>query len=113
MINLEEKPIKRSDYKYFHAITTRWSDNDIYGHVNNIVYYSYFDTAANQYLIDHAELDIQNAQNSCDDCVKMILVAFIAAYANFNERIAGTNLEDYTLHMIEITAPKTEMSCGS
>ena len=61
MINLEEKPIKRSDYKYFHAITTRWSDNDIYGHVNNIVYYSYFDTAANQYLIDHAELDIQNA----------------------------------------------------
>ena len=32
------------------------SDNDIYGHVNNIVYYSYFDTAANQYLIDHAEL---------------------------------------------------------
>ena len=61
MINLEEKPIKRSDYKYFLAITTRWSDNDIYGHVNNIVYYSYFDTAANQYLIDHAELDIQNA----------------------------------------------------
>jgi len=61
MINLEEKPIKRSDYKYFHTITTRWSDNDIYGHVNNIVYYSYFDTIANQYLIDHAELDIQNA----------------------------------------------------
>jgi len=59
------------------------------------------------------ELDIQNAQNSCDDCVKMILVAFIAAYANLGERKAGTNLEDFTLHMIEITAPKTEVSCGS
>tara|TARA_B110000003_G_scaffold152808_2_gene153520 strand:- start:32286 stop:32723 length:438 start_codon:yes stop_codon:yes gene_type:complete len=61
MINLEEKPIKRSDYKYFQVITTRWSDNDIYGHVNNITYYSYFDTATNQYLIDHAGFDIQNA----------------------------------------------------
>jgi len=36
-------------------------DNDIYGHVNNVTYYSYFDTVANRYLIDHAGLDIQNA----------------------------------------------------
>jgi NifU-like protein involved in Fe-S cluster formation len=64
------------------------------------------------YADTQAELDIQNAQNSCDDCVKMILVAFIAAYWNFKERNAGTNLEDYTLHMIEITAPKTETTCG-
>ena len=49
-----EKLIHRSDYSYFHSITTRWADNDIYGHVNNVVYYSYFDTVANQYLIEFA-----------------------------------------------------------
>jgi acyl-CoA thioester hydrolase len=55
------KPIDRQDYKYFHPITTRWMDNDIYGHVNNVTYYSYFDTIANQYLIEQAGLNIHNA----------------------------------------------------
>lgn len=49
------------DYRYFHTIETRWMDNDIYGHVNNVTYYSYFDTTANHYLIKEAGLDIQNA----------------------------------------------------
>ena len=48
----------RADYKVFYPISTRWSDNDIYGHVNNVVYYSYFDTAANRYLIEEGGLDI-------------------------------------------------------
>lgn len=48
----------RSDYRWFTPITTRWSDNDIYGHVNNVVYYSYFDSVANRYLIDRGGLDI-------------------------------------------------------
>ncbi|WP_255376176.1 thioesterase family protein, partial [Oleiphilus sp. HI0066] len=39
----------RQNYKSFHPITTRWRDNDLYGHVNNVVYYSYFDSAANAY----------------------------------------------------------------
>jgi acyl-CoA thioester hydrolase len=52
---------KRADYKVFYPITTRWSDNDIYGHVNNVVYYSYFDTAANRYLIEEGGLDISDA----------------------------------------------------
>lgn len=51
----------KADYKYFVPISTRWMDNDIYGHVNNVTYYSYFDTAANQYLIEKGGLDIQNA----------------------------------------------------
>ena len=55
------KPINREDYKYFNSITTRWMDNDVYGHVNNVTYYSYFDTTANQYLIEEAGLDIHNA----------------------------------------------------
>ena len=48
----------RGDYKIFYPISTRWSDNDIYGHVNNVTYYSYFDTAANRYLIEEGGLDI-------------------------------------------------------
>jgi acyl-CoA thioester hydrolase len=48
----------RSDYPHFLAIPTRWMDNDIYGHVNNVVYYSYFDTVINEYLIREGGLDI-------------------------------------------------------
>lgn len=52
---------QRQGYKYFSDITTRWMDNDIYGHVNNVVYYSYFDSVANQYLIEQGGLDIHQA----------------------------------------------------
>lgn len=48
----------RSAYKVFRTISTRWSDNDIYGHVNNVVYYSWFDTAINGLLIERGALDI-------------------------------------------------------
>jgi acyl-CoA thioester hydrolase len=53
-----ETPPTREDYKVFYPVTTRWSDNDIYGHVNNVSYYSYFDTVANRYLIEEGGLDI-------------------------------------------------------
>ena len=55
------KPIKRFNFKHFHSITSRWMDNDIYGHINNVTYYSYFDTAVNHYLIDAADFDIHKA----------------------------------------------------
>ena len=47
-----EHPPSRSDYHWFTEIRTRWADNDIYGHVNNVVYYSYFDSIANLFLIE-------------------------------------------------------------
>ncbi len=50
----------REDYKHFLNIPTRWMDNDVYGHVNNVVYYSYFDTVINKYLIDEGGLDFAN-----------------------------------------------------
>ncbi len=53
----------RDHYFFFKDINTRWMDNDIYGHVNNVTYYSYFDTVANCYLIERAGLDIQNAES--------------------------------------------------
>lgn len=51
---------QRKDYHWFKTVPTRWMDNDIYGHVNNVHYYSYFDTIANSYLIEAGGLDIHN-----------------------------------------------------
>jgi len=52
------RPEPRSAYKVFRTIGTRWMDNDVYGHVNNVVYYSWFDTAVNGYLVEQGVLDI-------------------------------------------------------
>ena len=49
------------NYGYFLPITTRWMDNDVYGHVNNVTYYSYFDTVANHFLITEGGLDIHHS----------------------------------------------------
>ena len=49
----------RQAYSHFLTIPTRWADNDVYGHVNNTVYYSYFDTVVNEYLIRHGALDLE------------------------------------------------------
>ncbi len=55
----DAKPAEtRARYRHFQKIPTRWGDNDIYGHVNNVVYYSYFDTVVNTYLIERGALDI-------------------------------------------------------
>ncbi|HKK55773.1 thioesterase family protein [Marinobacter sp.] len=53
--------MQRADYPVFYPILTRWMDNDIYGHVNNVTYYSYFDSVINRYLIDEGGLDIHDA----------------------------------------------------
>ena len=52
--------LPRAAYRHFLAIPTRWMDNDSYGHVNNVTYYSYFDTAVNEHLIRVGGLDIQH-----------------------------------------------------
>jgi acyl-CoA thioester hydrolase len=59
----------RSAYPHFQSIPTRWMDNDVYGHVNNVVYYSYFDTVINTYLISQGGLDI-HAGRSIGLCVE-------------------------------------------
>lgn len=55
---MKPQPDTRDAYAYFQPITTRWMDNDVYGHVNNVVYYSYFDTVVNTYLIRAGVLDV-------------------------------------------------------
>lgn len=58
MSSQRPQPEPRSAYKVFRNISTRWSDNDVYGHVNNVVYYSWFDTAVNGLLIEQGAIDI-------------------------------------------------------
>jgi len=55
-------PENRNAYCHFQSIPTRWMDNDVYGHVNNVVYYSLFDTAVNGYLVDAGALDIHRSE---------------------------------------------------
>ncbi len=57
---MSDPMLVRDNYRWFMPITTRWLDNDIYGHVNNVNYYAYFDTVANRYLIEEGGLDIQH-----------------------------------------------------
>jgi acyl-CoA thioester hydrolase len=61
MSNARPEPGLRSHYVEFMPIQTRWMDNDVYGHVNNVVYYSYFDTVVNLYLISPGGLDFHNS----------------------------------------------------
>jgi acyl-CoA thioester hydrolase len=67
------QPQARSAFALFRTLTTRWADNDVYGHINNVVYYSYFDSAVNGYLIEAGALDIHEGgtiglvvQTHCD-----------------------------------------------
>lgn len=52
------QPATREAYRAFYPVTTRWMDNDAYGHANNVVYYAWFDTAVNRFLINSGTLDI-------------------------------------------------------
>ena len=60
-MNARPAPAPRNSYPHFLDIQTRWLDNDPYGHVNNVVYYSYFDTVVNEYLLSRGVLDIRRS----------------------------------------------------
>jgi acyl-CoA thioester hydrolase len=56
----KREPALRADFKAWRTVTTRWADNDAYGHVNNTVYYEWFDSAVNAWMVDRGMLDIVN-----------------------------------------------------
>jgi acyl-CoA thioester hydrolase len=58
----DPRPPARGDYPHWLPIATRWMDNDVYGHVNNVVYYAYFDTVINRYLVEEGGLDIAGGE---------------------------------------------------
>ena len=56
----EKKLILREDYQKFYPLSTRWMDNDMFGHINNVIYYSFFDTAVTSFLIESGCLKLKN-----------------------------------------------------
>jgi acyl-CoA thioester hydrolase len=61
----KKQPDTRDDYRHFLTITTRWMDNDVYRHVNNVVYYSFFDTAVNEYMLRNGVLNLDDTRVVC------------------------------------------------
>lgn len=80
-----ERP-HRAAYRLFRPITTRWMDNDVYGHINNVVYYSFFDTVVNGWLVENGLLDI--AGSPAVGLVVETKCNYFASLA-FPERIEG------------------------
>ena len=64
---------RRADYARFEPIETRWADNDVYGHVNNVVFYAWFDTAVNRMLIAEGLLDIHSGKNGGGDSIGLVV----------------------------------------
>jgi acyl-CoA thioester hydrolase len=60
-VNQRPLPPRRGEFAHFQRIATRWMDNDAYGHVNNVVYYAYFDTVVNEHLVRDGGLDIERS----------------------------------------------------
>ncbi len=67
---MSEKPSGRADYPHFLEIPTRWNDNDVYGHVNNVDYYAFFDTVINEWLINKGGLDIHGGGGAIGVCAE-------------------------------------------
>lgn len=84
---MDRKTETLDDYRHRLSITTRWMDNDVYGHVNNVVYYSWFDTVVNRFLIDRGVLDI--AKSPVVGLVVATNCAYFASVAFPDEIVAG------------------------
>lgn len=83
----------RDDYPYFLAITTRWKDNDVYGHVNNVDYYSFFDTVINEYLIRAGGLDIHSGA---------VIGVCVESQCTFKQSLAFPDLVDAGLRVTKL-----------
>jgi acyl-CoA thioester hydrolase len=68
-----DTPERRADYAAIHTLTTRWADNDMYGHVNNVVYYSYFDTAVNVWLIEAGLLALSAGEEAQEQPIGLVV----------------------------------------
>jgi len=101
---MTKKPLETRDrYPHFMPLQTRWSDNDIYGHINNVTYYSYFDTVVNCYLIDEGGLDIQSAD---------VIGVVVETMCNFRESIAYPELLEAGLRVAKLGNSSVRFEIG-
>ena len=97
----------RSDFKWFIDLQSRWMDNDAYGHINNVIYYAWFDTAVNRFLVDNELLDYQNdtvhgivIESKCTDLNKFTYPD--AAQAGHKLHRLGNTLVAYDIGLFHV-----------
>lgn len=100
---LRPQPELRSAFKVFRRIETRWMDNDVYGHVNNVVYYSWFDTAVNAHLIEQGALDIH-----CGDTIGLV----IETQCNYFAPIAFPQTVDVGIRVAKLGSSSVRYEIG-
>lgn len=93
----------RDAYRHFLSIPTRWMDNDVYGHVNNVVYYSYFDTVVNEYLLRTGVLDFGSS-----DAIGLV----VETQCNYFESIAFPERVDAGLRVAKIGTSSVRYEIG-
>jgi acyl-CoA thioester hydrolase len=97
------QPEPRSAYRHFASLSTRWMDNDAYGHVNNVVYYSLFDTAVNRYLIEAGALDIHAGA---------VIGLVVETHCNYFAPIAFPQMVDAGLRVAQIGSSSVRYEIG-
>ncbi len=97
------QPEPREAYRVFRALPTRWMDNDAYGHVNNVVYYSLFDTAVNGYLIDCGALDIHQGA---------VIGLVVETHCNYFEPVAFPQPIDAGLRVAHVGSSSVRYEIG-
>lgn len=97
------QPEPREAYRVFSALPTRWMDNDVYGHVNNVVYYSLFDTAVNGYLIESGALDIHQGG---------VIGLVVETHCNYFEPVAFPQVIDAGLRVAHVGSSSVRYEIG-
>ena len=93
----------RRAYRHFSPIATRWMDNDAYGHINNVVYYSYFDTVVNRYLIEAGVLDVQRSP---------VIGLVVETHCNYFAALTFPQVVDAGLRVAHIGASSVRYEIG-
>ena len=96
-------PLSRDAFAHFQPITTRWMDNDIYGHVNNVQYYSFFDTVVNGYLIANGGLDPEHGA---------VIGLVVETHCNYFEPLSFPQIVDAGLRIAHIGTSSVRYEIG-
>lgn len=95
--------LPRDHFRVFRQISTRWLDNDVYGHVNNVVYYQWFDTAVNAHLIDNGALDIHQGET---------IGLVVETHCNYFAPLAFPQIVDAGIRVARIGASSVRYEVG-
>ena len=93
----------RGSYAHFRKLQTRWMDNDVYGHVNNVQYYSFFDTTVNAFLIENGQLDFRNGET---------IGLVVETHCQFKAPIAFPEMIDAGLRVARIGSSSVRYEIG-